>query len=123
MTADGCKEFLEMLTEGEMDFDAKYLDAVNKKEIIGRMLRNLKRIYVELDNYPKLINICDCLVMLNPGVAEEVRDRGIIHYQMKAFRNAIEDFETFLSMAPDSEDNEVVQQYLQIMREYTSRIN
>ena len=42
---------------------------------------------------------------------------------MKAFKNAFEDFEVFLSMAPDSEDAEVIQQYLQIMREYTSRVN
>ncbi len=123
MTAGGCKEFLAQLTEGEMDFDERYLDGVNKKEIICRMLRNLKRIYLDIDSYPKLINVLDCLVMLNPGNPEEVRDRGIIHYQMKAFKNAFEDFEVFLSMAPDSEDAEVIQQYLQIMREYTSRVN
>ncbi len=123
MTADGCREFLTELTEGEIEFDEKYLSAVNKKEIIGRMLRNLKRIYLEMDSYPKLINILDCLVMLNPGVAEEIRDRGIIHYQMKAFKNAWADFETFLSVAPESEDAEVIQQYLQILREYSSHVN
>ncbi|HSE42896.1 MAG TPA: transglutaminase-like domain-containing protein [Acidobacteriota bacterium] len=123
MTAEGCREFLSQLSEGEVDFDDHYLDAVSKKDIIARMLRNLKRIYLEMDCYQKLINIQNCLIMLNPGVAEEIRDSGIIHYQMKAFKSAMQDFETFLSMAPDSEDAEVIQQYLQILREYSSRLN
>jgi regulator of sirC expression with transglutaminase-like and TPR domain len=123
MTAGECAEFLKEITEGELEFDQKFLSAVNKKEIIIRMLRNLKRIYLETSNYSKLIKILDHLVVVTAGEAEEIRDRGIIYYQMKAFKNALNDFETFLSMASDSEDSEVIQQYLQILREYDSHLN
>jgi regulator of sirC expression with transglutaminase-like and TPR domain len=123
MTAEECAEFLNKITEGELEFDKKFLSAVNKKEIIIRMLRNLKRIYLEMNNYSKLINILDHLVVITSGEPEEIRDRGIIYYQMKAFKNALNDFETFLSMSPDSEDAEVIQQYLQVLREYDSHLN
>ncbi|MCI0612238.1 tetratricopeptide repeat protein [bacterium] len=123
MTAQECVEFLNEITEGELKFDQKFLSAVNKKEIIVRMLRNLKRIYIEMSNYSKLINILDHLVVITAGEAEEIRDRGIIYYQMKAFKNALHDFETFLSIAPDSEDAEVIQQYLQVLQEYDSHLN
>jgi len=123
MTADECMEFLNELTEGELEFDQKFLSAVNKKEIIVRMLRNLKRIYLEVSNYSKLIKILDHLVIITAGEAEEIRDRGIIYYQMKAFKNALHDFETFLSIAPDSEDAEVIQQYLQVLQEYDLHLN
>lgn len=123
MTAEECVEFLNEITEGELKFDQKFLSAVNKKEIIVRMLRNLKRIYIEMSNYSKLINILDHLVVITAGEAEEIRDRGIIYYQMKAFKNALHDFETFLSIAPDSEDAEVIQQYLQVLQEYDSHLN
>jgi regulator of sirC expression with transglutaminase-like and TPR domain len=123
MTADECVEFLNELTEGELEFDQKFLSAVNKKEIIVRMLRNLKRIYLEMSNFSKLIKILDHLIAITAGEAEEIRDRGIIYYQMKAFKNALNDFETFLSMSPDSEDAGVIQQYLQVLREYDSHLN
>jgi regulator of sirC expression with transglutaminase-like and TPR domain len=123
MTADECMEFLNELTEGELEFDQKFLSAVNKKEIILRMLRNLKRIYLEKSNFPKLIKILDHLIEITAGEAEEIRDRGIIYYQMKSFKNALNDFETFLSMSPDSEDAGVIQQYLQVLREYDSHLN
>lgn len=123
MTADECVEFLNELTEGELEFDQKFLSAVNKKEIIVRMLRNLKRIYLEKSNFPKLIKILDHLIEITAGEAEEIRDRGIIYYQMKSFKNALNDFETFLSMSPDSEDAEVIQQYLQVLSEYDTHLN
>ncbi len=123
MTAEECVEFLNEITEGELEFDQKFLSAVNKKEIIVRMLRNLKRIYIEMSNHSKLINILDHLVVITAGEAEEIRDRGIIYYQMKAFKNALHDFETFLSIAPDSEDAEVIQQYLQVLQEYDLHLN
>ena len=82
-----------------------------------------KRIYLEKNNFPKLIKILDHLIEITAGEAEEIRDRGIIYYQMKSFKNALNDFETFLSMSPDSEDAEVIQQYLQVLREYDSHLN
>ena len=123
MTTDGCMQFLRELTEGELQFQDSFLLTVSKRDILARMLRNLKRIYLEACNYPKLIRVLDRLVALNPEVYDEVRDRGIIHYQMKAFQLAQQDFETFLSMTPDSEDAEVIHQYLEILREYRSHVN
>ncbi len=99
------------------------MSALNKKEIILRMLRNLKRIYLEKNNFARLIKILDHLIDITAGEPEEIRDRGIIYYQMKAFKNALHDFETFLSISPDSEDAEVIQQYLQVLREYDSHLN
>jgi regulator of sirC expression with transglutaminase-like and TPR domain len=123
MTADGCMQFLRELTEGELDFQDSFLLTVSKRDILTRMLRNLKRIYLEAYNFPKLIRVIDKLVALAPGIAEEIRDRGIIHYQMKSFQLAREDFETFLSLSTDPEDTEVIRQYLEILREYRTHVN
>ena len=123
LTTDGCMQFLQELTEGELEFQDSFLLGLNKREILSRMLRNLKRIYLEAHNFPKLIRILDKLVVMNPDSPDEIRDRGIIHYQMKGFRSAQEDFETFLSLSPESEDAEIIQQYLEILREYRSRLN
>jgi len=123
MTAGECKDFWEDISEGEVEFQSSFLSSLGKREILSRMLRNLKSIYLEQKSYKKLIRVLDKLIVINPDVPEEVRDRGIIYYQMQAFRLALQDFETFLSIAPDSEDAEVIQQYIQVLREYSSRLN
>lgn len=123
MTTDGCMQFLRDLTEGELEFQDSFLLTVSKRDILARMLRNLKRIYLDAHNFPKLIRVLDKLVALAPDVNDEIRDRGIIHYQMKAFQLAQEDFETFLSLSPESEDAEIIHQYLEILREYRSHLN
>lgn len=123
MTVDGCMQFLRDLTEGELEFQESFLLTVSKRDILARMLRNLKRIYLEAYNFPKLIRVLDKLVVLTPDAPEEVRDRGIIHYQMKAFQYAQQDFETFLSLSSEAEDTEVIRQYLEILREYRSHMN
>src|SRR5262245_18800464 len=72
-SASECTQFLNEITEGELEFDQKFLSAVKKKDIIVRMLRNLKRIYLEMNNYSKLIKIIDHLVAITDSEAEEIR--------------------------------------------------
>lgn len=123
MTVEDVKDFLDDLSAGTIEFQNGFLSVMSKRQILSRMLRNLKGIYLEQKNFPKIIRVIDKLILLNPEAAEEIRDRGIVYYQMQAFRKALSDFEIFLSMAPDSQDSGVIQQYMEIMREYTSRLN
>lgn len=123
LTVEGIKDFLEAATQGAVELQSGYLTAMTKKQILTRMLRNLKGIFLEQKNFAKTIQIIDKLIVLNPDLPEEVRDRGIVYYQMQAFRKALSDFELFLSMAPDSQDADVICQYMEILREYTSHLN
>ncbi len=123
MTVAGCREFWDDLSEGEVAFQESFLTTVTKHQILLRMLRNLKGIYLETKNYRKLIPVMDQLVILCPDVPEEVRDRGIIHYQRKAFKLARQDFESFLSVSSDAEDADVIRQHLEVLREYAAKLN
>jgi regulator of sirC expression with transglutaminase-like and TPR domain len=91
--------------------------------VLVRMLRNLKRIYLEQEDLTRLSIVLDRLVTLSPETPEEIRDRGIVHYQQEAYRLAKKDFETFLSVAPEAPDSDLIRQYLHILGEYSSRMN
>ena len=123
MTVTDCAEFWNDISEGELEFQESFLTSINKHQILIRMLRNLKSIYLEQKNYKKLISVMDKLVILNPNLPDEVRDRGIIHYQMQAYRLALKDFEGYLSTAPESDDAEVIHQYIEVLREYSAHVN
>jgi len=123
MSLNDCVEFWNDISEGELEFQDSFLSSMNKHQILIRMLRNLKGIYLEQKSYRKLICVMDKLVILNPHLPEEVRDRGIIYYQMQAHRLALKDFEGYLSIAPESEDGEVIHQYIEVLREYSTHVN
>lgn len=123
MTAEECAEFWKDISEGEVEFHSSFLSQLNKHQILIRMLRNLKGIYLEQKNYKKLIRVMDKLVVMNPHLPEEVRDRGIIHYQIQAFRLALKDFEGYLSVASEAEDAGVIHQYVEVLREYSTHLN
>lgn len=123
LTVEGMKDLLDEMSEGTIEFHQRYLSAMSKRQILSKMLRNLKGIYLEQKNFPKILKVIDKLIILNPDVPEEIRDRGIVYYQMQGFKKALSDFEVFLSMAPESQDSDVIQQYMDILREYNSRLN
>jgi regulator of sirC expression with transglutaminase-like and TPR domain len=123
MTVSDCMEFWNDISEGELEFQDSFLTSINKRQILIRMLRNLKSIYLEQKNYKKLISVLDKIVILHPQLPDEVRDRGIIHYQMQAYRLALKDFEYYLSTAPESDDAGVIHQYIEVLRDYASHVN
>ncbi len=87
---------------------AGLLVSANKKEILARMLRNLKAIYLERQHYARALSIIDWIVALRPGDAAEVRDRGLAYLKLECFRAALEDLERYLEMMPAAEDlNEI----------------
>jgi regulator of sirC expression with transglutaminase-like and TPR domain len=123
MTVDGCMTFLDEISGGTLQFQENFLASMNKRQILTRMLRNLKSIYLEQHDYSQILQVIDKLILLNPGVSEEIRDRGIVHYQMQAFKSALNDFQVFLSLEPEAQDADVIRQYLEILREYSSHLN
>jgi len=76
-----------------------YLQASAPREIIARMLRNLKEIHAALEDWPRLIAVQDRLIILLPQAWSEYRDRGLAHAEAGHTGHALEDLETYLGNA------------------------
>jgi len=83
---------------------AGMLVAANKKEILSRMLRNLKSIYLEREERESALSVMDWLVTLNPSEPLELRDRGLLYEKLECARAALDDLQRYLELAPDVED-------------------
>lgn len=102
---------------------AGMLVAANNKEILVRMLRNLKAIYLRNTHLDHALAIMRWIVAAVPQQASEVRDRGMVYQELDCFRAAISDFEHYLELAPTSEDAGEIQQRLVDLRRCASRLN
>jgi regulator of sirC expression with transglutaminase-like and TPR domain len=87
---------------------SEVLTAASSKEILVRMLRNLKGIYVKAGDFERALNMVQHTLQLRPHDARETRDRGYIYQRLECFRAANADFQRYLELAPDADDVEEI---------------
>ena len=95
------------------------LQPATRREIIARMLRNLKSTYLQTERWQRLLAVQQRLVILLPESIEEVRDRGFAYARLDYLRPALEDLERYLGDRPDAEDATVVESQLHELRQRT----
>ena len=93
-----------------------YLQAAAPRDIIGRMLCNLKEIHKLQEDWPRLIAVLDRLLVLHPQAWTEYRDRGMAWAEQGESQRALADLETYLAHAQDALDLDAVADRLADLR-------
>lgn len=102
---------------------ANLLVAAGKKDIILRMLRNLKAIYLREQELDKALSILHGIVAVAPDQAPELRDRGMVYHELECFRAALTDFEQYLQRTPAADDAYDIRQRVIELQKMTARLN
>ena len=85
-----------------------YLQSVPSREIIARMLRNLKEIHKTQQDWQRLIAVQDRLILLHPEAWPEYRDRGLALAEHGESSRAVPDLEVYLAHADDALDLDAI---------------
>ena len=96
------------------------LQPARPREIIARMLHNLKGIYMQTERWQRLLAVQQRLVILLPYDIEERRDRGLASARLNFVRAALEDLQYYLDERPDAEDAAMVESQLAELRQRAS---
>jgi regulator of sirC expression with transglutaminase-like and TPR domain len=123
LTQDNCREMIEELYGGRLRFQPEFLAAVTKRQILTRMLQNLKGIYSGLRDYPKTLAAIERLLLLNPGDSAEIRDRGGVYQAMGRYAESLADLQDYLRRQPQAEDAEKIKEMIQQTRQRQARNN
>ncbi|MEO8155270.1 MAG: tetratricopeptide repeat protein [Rhizobacter sp.] len=102
------------------DFDVPlglFLQAAPARDVLARMLRNLKEIHRSAEDWPRLLAVLNRLVVLLPQAWEERRDRGMVQAELGAVDAAVIDLADYLAHAPDAADRTAVGERLLALRE------
>ena len=89
------------------DFDVPlglYLQTAAPRDIVARMLRNLKEIHRSQEDWARLIAVQDRLIVLLPDAWGEYRDRGLAYAAQGMNEQALSDLEAYLGHADDGAD-------------------
>jgi regulator of sirC expression with transglutaminase-like and TPR domain len=89
------------------EFDAPlglFLQTATPRDVLARMLGNLKEIHLTHEDWPRLVAVQDRLVRLLPAAWEERRDRGLARGELSDIEAAIDDLEQYLLHCPKADD-------------------
>jgi regulator of sirC expression with transglutaminase-like and TPR domain len=105
-----CVELLKTHFGAEAELKAEYLLASTNKQILARMLNNLKGSYFKRAIYPKVLTMIELALAINENSLPDLRDRGMVYFAMARYADAVADLKTYLELAPssDSERTEIL---------------
>jgi regulator of sirC expression with transglutaminase-like and TPR domain len=123
LTRDDCaRRFTQMFGETH-PFSDQMLVSVSPRQILFRMLNNLKAIYLKVHAYDKGLGIVDMMLLADPEAMEQYRDRGVLHAQLRHFDAAAKDFDRYIKGSPDSKDRSQVEEHLKELRRIQAMMN
>lgn len=89
-----------------------YLQSAPPRDILTRMLRNLKEIFNSQEDWQRLIKVQDRLLVLHPDALAEKRDRGLALIELGQNKAARDDLLQYVLAQPDASDVPEIQRRL-----------
>lgn len=102
---------------------ATYLQDAHPREILVRMLRNLKALFIEHPQWQRVLGVQQRLVILLPDDIAERRDRGLAYASLDCPQAALKDLEAYLAERPHAADAAAIRTKLSELRDACKRLN
>jgi regulator of sirC expression with transglutaminase-like and TPR domain len=96
--------------------------AATKRQVLARMLMNLRGIYCRRSEWDKALAIFDRLVMLDESAAHR-RDRAAVLVNLGNLHEAAVDWGRYLEACPGARDAQTIRQQLRRVRERLAALN
>ncbi|WP_295646501.1 SirB1 family protein [uncultured Methylibium sp.] len=95
--------------QGEFDMPlGLFLQPASPREVLARMLRNLKEIHRSAEDWPRLLAVQQRLVLLLPREWDERRDRGLAQAELGVWDAAADDLDAYVAHSPQAEDRRAI---------------
>jgi regulator of sirC expression with transglutaminase-like and TPR domain len=120
LTPDDCQALIRRSIGDGVLLNAGMLRPTGARQILARILRNLRAAHLARRDWPAAVDAIDLLLVLEPTDPEHGRDRGLLLGRMGRFGEAIIALKRYLDERPDANDVPDVRQVLGI---FSGRLN
>jgi regulator of sirC expression with transglutaminase-like and TPR domain len=101
----------------------QFLEPASKRQILARVLRNLKGIYRETGKPERMLEVLNRMLVVSPDSNAERRDRGYLYQRLECWRPALKDLTDYLEREPDAPDIDDVRASLLELSARCARLN
>jgi regulator of sirC expression with transglutaminase-like and TPR domain len=123
LTAGDCFRVAREMAGAELTPQPDFLRPVSKRQILLRMLNNLRSIYFTRRTHAKALEVMDLILSAAPSSPDEYRQRAAVQIHLGRFSAARQDLERYLSLAPASPDRKEVEEQIRKIRRYVAGLN
>jgi regulator of sirC expression with transglutaminase-like and TPR domain len=113
---------LDKVAAGELPLE-QFLEPATNRQIIARVLRNLKGIYRDSDKPQEQLDVLNRMVLVAPEASAELRDRGIVYHRLECYRAALKDLSDYVEREPNAPDFEDVRVRMMELSVLCARLN
>ncbi len=107
-----CLERLRAALGRQAVLEPGHLAAASVREILVRMLRNLKQLYSQQRQFEPALACSERILLVSPELPHELRDRGLLYHQLECYAAAQTDLERFLALQPQDDSAALVREKL-----------
>lgn len=118
------EELLCRVNRGQpMPLEERFLQAASPRQMLARMLRNLKQIHIRQRRFAQAIRAGEQILWLQPSEAEDYRDLGNLDDQVRDSRRSLEALEEYLRRTGEPEDGDEVKSLIQDLASRLGSLN
>ena len=111
-----CRDRLRSALGANADLEPGMLDPASNKEILARILTNLKLVHVRASAWAAALACSERILMLHPDLPSELRDRAALYIKLQCYDAARSDMNRFLQVAPGHPNAAAVRETLVRLR-------
>lgn len=123
LSEDDCKRKIESIHAGQIKLRPEFLLIVTRRQMLTRMLNNLRAIYLSRRDFRRAVQVVDLILVIYPRSPEDVKQRAALRYTLQDYKGALSDFEEYVKMAPDASDADEIRQTALGLRRSMARMN
>ena len=101
--------------------DPTYLAPVENRQIVVRMLNNLRAIYLRNREYTKAFEVLSLLLEATPNSGDCYLQRGVVNIELRRFNEAKIDLQKYLILEPMALDRSAVEQQIRVIDQWLSK--
>ncbi|MGH7460269.1 MAG: SirB1 family protein [Longimicrobiales bacterium] len=101
---DQAQDLLDRVYGGSVPMKQEYLRTATKRDILVRLLANLKSIYLNTRDDAQALAAIDRILLIRPDTPEEIRDRGMTLARIGQVDEAIQALARYLEIEPAASD-------------------
>lgn len=123
VTEEDCQKKLNLIYSGQLVLQPEFLMPVTRRQMLTRLLNNLKTIYLSQRNFRMALQIVDLVLVIYPRSPEDVKQRAVLRYNLDDLSGALKDFEDYVKMSPDASDTDEIRQTALSLRRSMAMMN
>ncbi|MCU1256535.1 MAG: hypothetical protein JWM83_2834 [Candidatus Angelobacter sp.] len=123
ITEEDCRQKLDSIYSGQLALQPEFLLPVTRRQMLTRMLNNLRSVYLSQRDFRRAVQIVDLILVIYPRSPEDMKQRAVLRYNLNDYRGALSDFDEYVKMSPDASDAEEIRQTALSLRRSMAMMN